>query len=234
MNACSKPCREAGFNLIELLVVLALGAILVGFGMPALDRAIQHGKIEGAARQVGSMMQVARRAAVKKGVSARVVADFPNDTVYVISNDNENGEPDPGADLDGDLESNRLDPDDDNDGVLDGEDFDDAADLVLTQLRLPNGVYFWGAPDGAPEGANALDDFGCSGSCPDGGFKDFLPTGSVRKAASDTAQTGALRLGDTRGNYLEVWIATPATGRVELRKYEGGAYRDRDDGWTWK
>jgi type II secretory pathway pseudopilin PulG len=63
----------------------------------------------------------------------------------------------------------------------------------------------------------------------------FLPGGSVQ-------DSGAIRFGDQWGNYLEVRVSTPATGRVTMRKYHpratGGApgdWRDGEEGpWEWE
>jgi len=49
--------------------------------------------------------------------------------------------------------------------------------------------------------------------------------------------TGAIRFADPRGNVLEVNVEPQATGRVEIRKYDGTAYVTKGEGvnaWTYK
>jgi type IV fimbrial biogenesis protein FimT len=57
----------------------------------------------------------------------------------------------------------------------------------------------------------------------------FEPDGSIRA-------TGAIRLADHRGNYLELRVAPRATGKVGLYKWDGSAWRANGEGgtsWTW-
>lgn len=57
----------------------------------------------------------------------------------------------------------------------------------------------------------------------------FEPNGSIR-------DTGAVRIADRRGNFLEMRIAPRATGRVSLYKWDGTAWRANGEGghsWTW-
>lgn len=86
----------------------------------------------------------------------------------------------------------------------------DTDDDVLARLRLPARVD-WLSPDGT-EGTEA-DTFGVvpDTTTPANG-PIFQPDGSAM-------QVGALRIGDERGNYLEVQVSPAATGRISLRKY---------------
>lgn len=48
--------------------------------------------------------------------------------------------------------------------------------------------------------------------------------------------TGAFRLTDPRDNFLEVAVGPRATGQVTLRKWDGSAWREQDEGdesWQW-
>lgn len=57
----------------------------------------------------------------------------------------------------------------------------------------------------------------------------FEPDGSIRA-------TGAIRIADHRGNYLELRAEPRATGRVGLYKWDGSAWRANGEGgksWTW-
>jgi prepilin-type N-terminal cleavage/methylation domain-containing protein len=178
-----RPARgNAGFTLIEVLVAVAILAILLTLGMPALDRFIHRGKLEGVARQTAALLQVARFDAIKHSAPGRFVFDYDNDLVHVYT-------------------------DMDSDGA-----FDAAVDRELGRLPLPVGVTFRAA-GGDPEDAEAIKEWN-KGPCPGtarGGCGQFEPNGSVDKP-------GKVRFGDERGNYLEVRVATAATGRLEIGK----------------
>jgi len=61
------------------------------------------------------------------------------------------------------------------------------------------------------------------------GWAVFQSDGSVVKA-------GALRVADRRGNYLEVQVRPQATARIELRKFDGTAFRAQGElgkAWTF-
>jgi len=110
---------------------------------------------------------------------------------------------------------------------------DGAGDPIqqLGAQPLPDTIDFW-AWNEDPRGANAIDGFTTTAT---GGWVEFRPNGSA-----DTV--GAIRLADGR-NFLEVAVATQATGRIELRKAEPDPvtsairYRlngERENAWAWK
>lgn len=60
----------------------------------------------------------------------------------------------------------------------------------------------------------------------------FEPDGSVREA-------GAVRVTDTYGNQLEIRITTASASRIEVLKFQDGAYRSQGEGptgeaWRWE
>ena len=134
------------------------------------------------------------------------------------------------ADYDGDVVYAFADLD--RDGA-----FDAAKDRELGRYPLPRGVSFWGAGDESPEQADALinfdDDSSCS-ECPRGGWEEFKTDGSA-------VQTGAIRFGDERGNFLAVAVTARATGTVEIRTFEPerrdywvlGEVGGRGKSWEW-
>ena len=191
MTLARRPRRSAGFTLIELLVVLAILGVLLTLGLPALERFINRSKMEAMTRQTASLMQLARLESIKRGAPARVVADYTAHEVYAFTDAN----------------------------TADGPIYDAANDHLIARYPLPKGVFFWAAQDAGPEGANAL--VTCSG-CPPGGWAEFKTDGSAVEATGGSAiePGGAVRFGDERGNFLEVRIVTPATGRVELGKWD--------------
>jgi prepilin-type N-terminal cleavage/methylation domain-containing protein len=99
---------------------------------------------------------------------------------------------------------------------------DPGADQELRRLKLPSRLDFWGPADATAEGPDATE----PASTP---LLTFLPSGSAE-------DTGAFRFGDGRGNFLEVRVDPPATARITMRKWDGAAFRQQDEGgqrWTW-
>lgn len=82
----------------------------------------------------------------------------------------------------------------------------DADEDLLGRFRLPALVEFRGAPGGSASDKLAVDGFG--------GIPGpvFEPNGSV-------LSQGAIRIGDDRGNVLEVRVVSAASGRMEIRKW---------------
>jgi prepilin-type N-terminal cleavage/methylation domain-containing protein len=102
---------------------------------------------------------------------------------------------------------------------------------VLGTQPLPSKIDFW-AWSQDPRKDKAIVGFTTTAT---GGWVEFRPNGSANT-------TGGIRLADGN-NYLEVAVATQATGRIELRKSEPDpktsaiAYRvngEREYSWNWK
>lgn len=118
-----------------------------------------------------------------------------------------------------------------NDGVQ------DADRKPLIPVTLPARVHFWGPPN--LKGTASVD--GLSDDPAGGGGKVaiFQSDGSV-----PVLGTGAFRLGDESGNFLEVRVKPAATARVEIRKClactnaadsnDWFANGDGGRSWTWK
>jgi general secretion pathway protein H len=68
MSAAGKP---AGFTLIEMLVVLAVTALVTGIAFPALDRTMRGQSFEGAADAIELGLRSARADAISRGVPIR-------------------------------------------------------------------------------------------------------------------------------------------------------------------
>jgi prepilin-type N-terminal cleavage/methylation domain-containing protein len=211
---------EAGFTLIELLVVVTILFMLAFMMLPSIGRFTHRANLETTARQATSLIQAARREAVRSNTKVNVVFDFGStatDPAQVYAYDDTNG-----------------------------NNVEDAGEREVGRFALPKAVYFWGAQDGVtidavPEGANALLTFGtgntCTPACPNGGFATFLPDSSA-------VRTGAVHFGDdvkvgTDGkNVLEVKVAVAATAKLELRKWDANSKKFllRDENgvaWTW-
>jgi type II secretory pathway pseudopilin PulG len=218
--------QGSGFTLVEALIVLAVAMVLLLIGFPALQNMILQGKMEGAAQQASTLLRSARFEALKSGGTAaaarswtaRVVvkADFATDEIVTFVDLND-GSGAPRSDL-------LFNP-------VAGAPAK-STDYELGRFRLPSRVHFWGPSDAAPEGAGAVD--GWTGDPAGGG----LPPLAVFRSDGSIEDAGALRLGDERGNRLEVRVSPEATARVEVRKLGAdGVWRARGDGgkpWEWK
>ncbi len=131
----------------------------------------------------------------------------------VVRLDLDSGEIIAWADVDGN-ETFEIDPDETDWRMTDYE---------IRRHPLPRGVAF-----SAPEGQQAVDGLT--------EFEDFTPNAVVFAGDGSARDGGALRVADTRGNYLEVRLDPPATGQVTLRKWDGEAWVEQSEGgqtWTW-
>lgn len=82
----------------------------------------------------------------------------------------------------------------------------DADEELLGRFTLPALVSFRGAPAGNADDQTPVDGFGGNPG------PVFEPNGSV-------LSEGAIRVGDERGNVLEVRVVSAASGRMEIRKW---------------
>lgn len=196
----------SGFTLVELLLGMAIMAVLMLIAVGPLESFIHRSKIEAIARETVSLMQLARYEAIKRSVPAIVAADPTADRMLAFV----------------DLDRNSLFT---------------ATDLVIGRYDLPRFVEFWAGDEVSPEGDNAM--WNLSGA-PFGQFARYLEDGSVVGSDTDTDGVApylpAFRFGDQRQNFLEVRVATLASGRIELRKWQAGAYRvqgENNQSWEW-
>lgn len=87
--------RPAGFSLIELMVVLAIAAILLGIGVPSFRDFIQSQKITAAVNDFFASINLARSEAIQRGARVDVVPVDPDGdwakgwVVFIDANNNQ-------------------------------------------------------------------------------------------------------------------------------------------------
>jgi prepilin-type N-terminal cleavage/methylation domain-containing protein len=80
--------RDAGFSLIELLIVVIIILIMAAVGLPGILRFMRNHKVRGAAQQVASEIQTARARAIMRNVNTGVVFQiFDRDTYRFVVED---------------------------------------------------------------------------------------------------------------------------------------------------
>ena len=119
--------RQAGFTLIESLVVVAVIGILVLISAPAFLKMINRFKLTGTTREVTSLMQAARQEAIKMNAPAHVNYDATSNSFFAF------------VDLD-------------RDQVLSAADR-----ILAARTPIPKKVEFRGPGDAGVNGANAID-----------------------------------------------------------------------------
>ena len=188
---------SAGFTLIEMLTVLALIAIIMTFGLPALFNMVSRAKLDGAARQTASMLRLARLESIKANVPTVVKiipdANGQNMRVTVFADVN-------------DAAGNAV-----SDLIYNPKTTGDfrATDHVVSSVVLPSKVYLLGDTGQKFSGFTANPDTSETGSP---NIAVFDPSGSLRAR-------GSYYLSDAKGNFLCVRALTEATARITILKY---------------
>ncbi len=84
--------RSRGFTLYELMITLALAAVIVGLGVPAFRDFARNGRLSGAANEMLVTIVTARNEAVRRGVQTSFCPTAkPNDELPVCDEEANEG-----------------------------------------------------------------------------------------------------------------------------------------------
>lgn len=82
--------RESGFTLIEMMIVIAVLAIMATIAIPSFMSLMPGMRLNGAARQIMGDLMAARMNAVKQNNEVRVFFNSPGANQYQILDDDDN------------------------------------------------------------------------------------------------------------------------------------------------
>src|SRR5215471_11715275 len=80
-----KRRQQAGFSIIELLVVLAIAGVIAAMALPSAERTLADVRMHNDARAIHSLLSLAKMRASSKYTRVRLHCDFGNET-YVLEN----------------------------------------------------------------------------------------------------------------------------------------------------
>ena len=146
--------RDSGFTLLEILVVLVVLLIAAAILVPAVQKVLQRGKVEGFVRETGVSMQRVRSEAIKHGAPGIVEIDPAAAEVLLYIDIEGDGQfsPAPGA----------------NPGTT---------DVLVSRYVLPPAIVL-ASPDGQPPVVGFSDSGGLLNHAV------FLPDGSIEETGA--------------------------------------------------
>lgn len=86
-GACTRQAsgrrRQAGYTVLELLIVAAIGLLVLSFGVGSISRAMAREELDGWARTIGVELTAAQQAAMTRRTS--VTVSFQNNQFTVVA-----------------------------------------------------------------------------------------------------------------------------------------------------
>ncbi len=81
-----KTPPDAGFTMMEIMVVLIVGAILLTFTLPAFHHFTNQNDLQSSARSIATQLSLAREKAISTGTSQtlRFIKDYQNTSDYHV------------------------------------------------------------------------------------------------------------------------------------------------------
>lgn len=199
-----RTAREAGFTLLESLIVVVLLGLITLFGLPAFLDTIRKERLVGSARETATLMRLARAHAVKTNRRAGTTVDYAAREVIAFVDTDSSG------------------------------DYTAGTDRVLGKMELPAGVGPFGPGDDIAGSVytNACQGLPENGDAEGTVFFDGVGR-ATDGAGVLLGSSGAFRFTDIPGgrNFLEARVDPPATGRVSVQKYFGGDASDPNNWW---
>jgi prepilin-type N-terminal cleavage/methylation domain-containing protein len=83
---CTRP-RQAGYSIVELLVVLAIAGVIAAMALPSATRTLADVRLHNDARAIHSLLSLAKMRAASKFTRVRLHCDFGNETFVLESFD---------------------------------------------------------------------------------------------------------------------------------------------------
>lgn len=201
-----------GFSLIELLIIVAILAVLVLFVGPAVQRYLLRSKMRASAENLSRHLQKARLYSISNNVN--VLAEVADGGRSLLIWADVNGP------IDGDPPDGVFNPLTNKVRL--------ATDHEVNRLFLEPNVFF-GSPDG--EATTGLTTIGTRTALL------LFPSGAAEATGSFNLGF-RINEGDPSGNYLQLFVNPASTAKVALRKWdrENNAWRAHREGgrpWVW-
>lgn len=86
----NQPSRQAGFTLMEMLIAIAIVAILTSLALPSFSGMLDRQRVQGAAENLFADMQYAKSQAIKCALSMDVIATAGPPWSYCIATNGSN------------------------------------------------------------------------------------------------------------------------------------------------